>query len=159
MGVGTVRARGMPIVLSSGKISKLPMKSICRPNEVNVVQPRWVPWAHGVSSVLSANMASSSQSTFAEMEPWERAPALTSQEKKAALSRGLLELSGHSRCPSLAYFAGSVDFGAAGFAAPLVRLGSTGFEPVDPGAATPDCALYRSTTPFVISTPSPATRI
>src|SRR5580698_11156105 len=72
--------------------------------------------------------------------------------KKAAFSRGLLELSKHQRCPG-SYCLGVV--GAAGFAVP-VGFGAAGFAaPVAGGAATPDCALYPSTTALVISIVSP----
>src|SRR5579863_8696256 len=80
------------------------------------------------------------------------------QEKKAAFSRGLLELLRHPRCPAV------YCLGAAGFAAPApgAGFGAAGLAPAPApvvGAATPDCALYRSTTAWVISNPAPASRI
>ena len=78
-------------------------------------------------------------------------------EKKAAFSRGLLELSGHRRCPvdlfQWFYLGGSAALGAAGFGAgvpvpsfgavvPVPGFGAEGFAaPVVGGAGTPDCTL------------------
>ena len=82
------------------------------------------------------------------------------KNKKAAWARGLVELFGHSRCPA-DYLGGALDFGAgvAGFGVvPVDGRGAAGLAapvPVDGGAATPDCALYVSTTGLVMSTASP----
>jgi hypothetical protein len=60
MGVETVRAAGSPIVFHSGNNSKQPMINACSPNDVSVVQLRRARWAQDVSSMLSANIVSSS---------------------------------------------------------------------------------------------------
>src|SRR5579864_9778053 len=70
----------------------------------------------------------------------------SSKEKKAAFSRGLLELFRHARCRIRSYFGGSLDFGALDFGAvPVGALGVVGLGAADPvgaaGAATPDCTL------------------
>jgi hypothetical protein len=60
MGVETVRAAGRPMVFHSGNNSRPPMITACSPNDVNVVQLRRARWAQDVSSILSANIVSSS---------------------------------------------------------------------------------------------------
>jgi hypothetical protein len=64
-------------------------------------------------------------------------------KKKAAFSRGLMELSGLYRCRYC--FGGSFGFGVAGFVAvPVGGFGTAGFAAPAPGAAgagTPDWTL------------------
>src|SRR5271169_2160413 len=101
-GVETTLAFGRPTVFHSGSSSKLPITSACNPNEVTVVQLRRVFWAQEVSSMLSANIMSSSvKICLLVWTPRWLARAMLAQRKKAAFSRGLLELSGHWRCPVL----------------------------------------------------------
>src|ERR1035438_1593642 len=99
-GVGRTRPDGSPAVLSSGNRSSRAMISACSPNEVNVVQLRRVRCAHEVSSMLSANIVSSSEKSVCWYGHHEGLPqTMSTERKKAAFSRGLLELSGHHRCP------------------------------------------------------------
>ncbi len=60
IGVETVRAAGSPMVFHSGNNSRQPIIAACSPNDVKVVQLRRARWAQDVSSMLSANIVSSS---------------------------------------------------------------------------------------------------
>jgi hypothetical protein len=96
--------------------------------------------------MLSANMVSSSVNLLAAMDTTKLVRAPASKEKKAAFSRGLLELFRYARCRIRSYFGGSLDFGALDFGAvPVGALGVVGLGAVAPaggvGAATPDCTL------------------
>jgi hypothetical protein len=94
IGVDTVRAAGNPMVFHNGNNSNNPMIRTCSPNEVNVVQLRRVRWAQGVSNILSANIVSSSREIcLLVWTPRTLRQATLPQTKKAAFSRGLLELS------------------------------------------------------------------
>src|SRR5215470_535115 len=99
MGVETVRARGTPTVVNNGMVSNTPIASACSPNDVAVIQPRRERWAHEISNKLSANMASSA----ANLGCWyghrqHGCQSRRTEKKKAAFSRGLLELFRHRRC-------------------------------------------------------------
>jgi hypothetical protein len=123
IGVETVRAAGRPTVFSTGSRSSRLMTSACSPKEVNVVQLRRARWDQEVSSMLSAkivssntassNMASSGVKIWLLLwTPRRRARGEVQTEnkalekiKKAAFSRGLLELFRHPRCPALTVWA------------------------------------------------------
>src|SRR5215467_7973460 len=120
------------------------MITACSPNEVSVVQLRRPRSAQEISSMLSANMASSSVNSLLLLwTPVLIAIALSAQEKKAAQSRGLLELPGHSRCPLFRYLGGSLGFGVVGFgAAPTGGFAAGLVAPAGAaGAGTPDFTL------------------
>src|SRR5579864_1417673 len=58
-GVGRTRTDGRPTVFHSGTRSRTPITSVCRPNEVKVVQLRRVRCPQEFSSMLPANIVSS----------------------------------------------------------------------------------------------------
>src|ERR1700686_4125426 len=68
IGVETVRTDGSPTVLHSGSKSSKAITSACSPNDVSVVQLLRVRWHQEVSSMLSANIVSSSAKSFAGMD-------------------------------------------------------------------------------------------
>jgi hypothetical protein len=82
MGVETVRAAGSPMVFHSGNNSKQPTINACRPNDVNVVQLRRARWAQDVSSMLSANIVSSSVKSVCWYGHQERPPGRYSHQEK-----------------------------------------------------------------------------
>src|SRR5436309_14008283 len=147
MGGCRTRLSGSPTVVMSEIVSKPPSTAACNAKEVRVVQLLCVRWAHDVSKMLSANMVSSSvNAACCYGHHQARFECLLRKEKKAAFSRGLLELFRHARCRIRSYFVGSVDFGALDFGAvPVGALGVVGLGAVAPaggvGAATPDCTL------------------
>ena len=109
MGVDNVREVGTPTVFHSGNSNSRPITNACSPNEDSVIQLRRLRSAHEVSSMLSANMVCSNiVSSSVKSVCWyghhEHCRGRCRQKKKAAFSRGLLELSRHQRCPLLLFW-------------------------------------------------------
>src|SRR6476646_7179098 len=62
------RLCGSPTVFISENVNKAPSTAACNANEVRVVQLLCARWAHDVSSMLSANRASSGVNLLAAMD-------------------------------------------------------------------------------------------
>ena len=109
---------GSPTVVQSGNHQQaLRAPAACNPNEVSVVQLRRVRWAHDVSSMLSANMVSSSVKSVCCYGHQRTAltVALCQNKKGRVFTRPAGTFPDTQGVRDSSYFGGSLDFGVAGF--------------------------------------------